>query len=361
MTLIPGYETLGQLIEIAKDRSDNVNNPYISPNEWTRYANMAYTNYYDLLIEKYAENYPNSTPYLFTTDGTNQQYQLPPDFYKKIGLDLQYAGGPNGWLTIHEAAFIDRNRYAYPFNVLPAGYTNIRCRLVGDTIMLIPVPQSGFLFRLWYAPRPKPLAISGKLMLNQLTAGDTLTINPNYAPAIQNPSGAVVASLGNPITFTAGTSFTIVSGDMPTTAVNLATAINASALNTTYGLVAQAQLGTPFVELILPWSGTTVQWSTSNLSHFQLRMPPIWGNLFDAISGWHKLITIDMALSALSKEESDCSQLNLERQEEVARIESAAAIRSPDEPDHVVNVSNRGGGFGSYNYAGGNGGWGDGY
>ena len=349
----PGLATLQDVIRVVRQRSDTVNSPYVTDAELTDYIQLAYGNMYDLLIEKYAENYPNSTPYVFTTDGTNSQYPLPQDFYKKIGLDIQYSGGPQGWVTVHDDQFMNRNRYSLPFAIWPQGFINYRSRLLGNTLLLMPVPAGGAVFRLWYAPRLITLALSGTIALNQVTNGDTFTLNPNYAPAIQNPNGNVVVPQGNPVTLTAGSSFTVTSGNMVATALALATAFNASTLSTTYGLVAQANSGTPTVTIYLPSNGTTVSWSSSNANHFQLNQPLLWGNIFDTISGWHKLVIIDAALSVLSKEESDCSQLNLERAQEVARIESAAAIRSPDEPDHVVDVARRGWqSFTGYGYGG---------
>src|ERR1035437_9951717 len=100
MPLIPGFSTLTDLITISKYRADMVHSNFVTNDEWTSYINLAFTNMYDLLVEKYGEMY-FATVGLITADGINTQFALPQDCYKKIGIDMQYAGGPQGWVTVH--------------------------------------------------------------------------------------------------------------------------------------------------------------------------------------------------------------------------------------------------------------------
>ena len=364
MAMIPGFTNLEDIRRIARSRADMTNSPYVTNQDWADYINLAASNMYDLLIEKYGEMY-FATQYIFTSDGTNQQYTLPQDFYKKLGLDMQWAGGPMGWLTVQNFMFPERNKYTNYAIGPNLWYWNLRALIMGGNVFFSPIPIGGVKFRLWYAPRMPLLSDYGTLTLNSVQVGDTFTINPAYTASIQNPDGTTIVSPGGtPVVFTCvasgatGTQFNLVVGDMITTAVNLTNAINASTLNTTYGIVAQVQTGLPSLLVIPPTSGMTLSWAGSS-PHFQLSLPLVWGNQFDSINGWHKLVILDAAIAAKVKEESDVSALMAERQIEVARIEAAAATRSPDQPNTVSNTQSRGGwGFGSDLGSGGSGyGW----
>lgn len=145
--------TLSQLRTAVRQRADMENTTFVSDSELDSYINQSYFELYDLLITLYEDYYVNA-PYIFQTDGVTQQYPLPSDFYKLIGVDLGLTGNNNAWVTIRKFDFISRNRYVYPqLANTYLGVFNLRYRLVGNTLMFIPVPSGAQYIRMWYIPR----------------------------------------------------------------------------------------------------------------------------------------------------------------------------------------------------------------
>lgn len=148
-----GEMSLGQIRLAAQQRADRVNSNFVTQSEWNSYINQSYFELYDLLIDAY-EDYYVADPYVVTTTGDSQMYDLPPDFYKLMGVDLGLAGGSNGYVTVQQFNFIGRNRYVYPqLTSSYLGVFNLRYRLVGDKLMFIPEPSGGQYIRIWYIPR----------------------------------------------------------------------------------------------------------------------------------------------------------------------------------------------------------------
>lgn len=145
--------SLAQVRLMAQWASDMQNSGFITIPEWNSYINQSYFELYDLLVDQY-EDYFVQTPYSFTTDGTTQQYPLPNDFYKLIGVDCGLPAQSNGYFTVKKFDFISRNRYVYPnLSSSLLGVFNFQYRLVGNTIMFIPTPSSGQTVRIWYVPK----------------------------------------------------------------------------------------------------------------------------------------------------------------------------------------------------------------
>lgn len=158
--------TLLELRTAARQRSDMVNSEFISDAEFNSYINQSYFELYDLLISRYGDNYAVATPYVFTTDGTNELFDLPADFYKLLGVDLNLTmGGANNdsWVTVKPFNFIDRNRYSVPNFQSFYGVTNLRYRINGDQMWFTPIPQGGQYIRMWYVPTLTTLAADGDL------------------------------------------------------------------------------------------------------------------------------------------------------------------------------------------------------
>lgn len=161
--------TLAQLMTAVRQRADMVPNSYtpaltgngffVTEPELISYVNQSYFELYDLLISCFGANYyVKAPPPTFATDGTNDQYALPADFYKLLGVDLQIANSTQSRVTIQPFEFIDRNRYAVPNFQSFYGVTNLRYRLNGDNLWFTPVPSAGQQIQLWYVPRMTTLA-----------------------------------------------------------------------------------------------------------------------------------------------------------------------------------------------------------
>jgi hypothetical protein len=164
-----GVMTLGQVRTLAQQTADLQNNNFITLPEWNSYINQSYFELYDLLVQKYGEEYFMASPYQFLTDGS-QFYNLPDGsssypvtpgsstaaapFYKLKGIDLALNSNINSWVTLHKFDFIARNRYVYPnLTATFMGIVNLRYRIVGNQIEFIPVPQSAQMVQVWYVPR----------------------------------------------------------------------------------------------------------------------------------------------------------------------------------------------------------------
>lgn len=214
--------TLSDLIAAVRQRADMVNSQFVTDTEVTSYINQSYFELYDLIVTRYGDNYYVASPFRFATDGQNQFYDLPTDFYKLLGVDLQLANQLDSYVTIRPFLFSDRNRYAVPNFQSFYGVTNLRYRLNANQLWLTPIPTAGQTIQVWYVPR-----------MTQLVS----------------PSDVV-----------------------------------------------------------------------------------------DGISGWTEYIIIDGAIKCLQKEESDCSELNAQKQAIILRIEANAENRDAANPPQVADT-----------------------
>lgn len=145
--------SLAQMRLSSLQRADRVGTDFVTVPEVNSYISQSLFELYDLLITLY-EDYYVQTPYVFLTDGSSQQYTLPADFYKLLGVDCGLGASANAWTTIKKFDFIARNRYIYP-NITSTflGVFNMQYRLVGNTLMFIPTPSGGQQIRVWYIPK----------------------------------------------------------------------------------------------------------------------------------------------------------------------------------------------------------------
>jgi len=149
--------TLSGTRDAVRQRADIVNSQFITDPELNSYINQSYFELYDILIQKYGENYYVDSG-SFTTDGQTQQYPLTGSFYKLLGVDLQLAGSdPDAYFTVRPFNFAERNRYAVPNMQSFYGVTNLRYRVHGNNIFLTPTPTGGQVVRYWFVPRMNTL------------------------------------------------------------------------------------------------------------------------------------------------------------------------------------------------------------
>lgn len=158
LALKPGQTTAGNIILEAQQRCDKVNSQYYSPQELMSMCSQSRKELYDILVQKFGNDYYLATPYQYLTSNQVQFYPLPDDFYKLLGVDVALNNGdPNSWVTLKEFNFIQRNLYNFPNVYTMYGITNLRYRLMGDNLEIVPVPSGGQTIQLWYAPRVSQL------------------------------------------------------------------------------------------------------------------------------------------------------------------------------------------------------------
>lgn len=156
--------TLAELRLAAQQRADMVGSDFVSDSEWTSYINGSYYELYDLLVQKYGDDYFVSTDTSIVTDGVNDRYSLAaldPALYKLLGVDVQLsgtAGAANGsYVPLLPFNFIERNVLGTATTQAALVRTNLRYRLNGGNLWLNPLPAANQTLRLWYVPQLEPL------------------------------------------------------------------------------------------------------------------------------------------------------------------------------------------------------------
>jgi hypothetical protein len=158
--------SLLELRNAVRQRADIVNSTqFYTDEELNSYINQSAFELYDLLIQKYGDNYYVKTPpYDFFTDGTSEIYPLPSDFYKLLGVDLFLSNSADSRVTVPEFNFSDRNKYSVPNFQTFYGVTNLRYRLNGDNVWFTPIPAGNQKIRLWYVPTMTTLSADSDLL-----------------------------------------------------------------------------------------------------------------------------------------------------------------------------------------------------
>lgn len=166
--------TLLQLRTAVRQRADMVNSQFVTDAELTSYINQSYQELYDLLRQKFGDDYFVAPEVTITTTGTNDLYALPdgtnfsaaPAFQNLLGVDLLLSNQADSAVTIKPFMFIERNRYAVPNFQSFYGVTNLRYRLRGNNIWFTPIPSAGQSIRLFYVPQLVALSADGDLADN---------------------------------------------------------------------------------------------------------------------------------------------------------------------------------------------------
>lgn len=310
--------SLSDLRVACRQRADMVNSTFISDAELNSYINASYYELYDLLVQKYGNDY-YMKEYSFQLQGNVSRYDLPDDFFKLLGVDLEISSGPDGYVSLRPFTLAERNRYSTANVQTWIGVTNLRYRISGNKLWFTPSPQTGQTIRIWYVPRLSQLVDQTTLTVADPIAGDFITI------------GAT--------TLTAGSQWTISSGNNTATAASIAAAINAASIvdvsATSNGAVVTL-VQDDAVDLALAVGGSTLgastrlQFSSSTLSN--------GSQVADGISGWLEYVVTDVGIKMLQKEESDTSVLQLQKQALIRRIEAAAENRDAGSPATIADV-----------------------
>jgi hypothetical protein len=148
--------TLAQLRLDAKRRADMENGTFISDAEWDRLINQSITEYYDIVTQKFSDDYYYAKLNIQFVAGQDE-YDLPTDFYKLLGVDLLISGDPTAataqWATVKRYEHSDRNYFNNLVVRNALGVQPVRYRLQGNKIVIKPVPTtSGQYFRILYNP-----------------------------------------------------------------------------------------------------------------------------------------------------------------------------------------------------------------
>lgn len=127
--------TLLQLRDRAKQESDNVGQSFVTDAEWNGYLAASYQELYGLIVTAFGNDYFTQTPatgYTFVTDGINEHFALPADFFKLLAVDIRLSA-PNYWVALKPFQMSERNDFGYLGTMIP---------MAGQTLRLLYVPRA---------------------------------------------------------------------------------------------------------------------------------------------------------------------------------------------------------------------------
>ncbi len=163
-SLKPGQTTAQNIILEAQQRCNKENSQFYTMQELFSMCSQSYKELYDILIQKFGNDYYLANPYTYTTSGqidpvTQQStYPLPPDFYKLMRCEVALnPADPNSWITLRQFDAIQANLWNYPNIYTFYGITNLRYRLWGSNLIIVPIPSANQTIRILYSPRPNQL------------------------------------------------------------------------------------------------------------------------------------------------------------------------------------------------------------
>lgn len=156
--LNPGQTTVGNLRLESQQRCNKEHSLFYTTQEWNSMINQSFKELYDIIITAFGDDYYVANPYTYTTGQNQQLYPLPSDFYKLLLCEVALnPTDPNSYVTLRQFNFIQKNLWNYPNQYTMYGITNLRYRLNGNNLMIVPQTQGGQTIRIWYAPRPNQL------------------------------------------------------------------------------------------------------------------------------------------------------------------------------------------------------------
>jgi hypothetical protein len=170
----PSEMSLFELRLRSQQCADRVNSSFVSTSEWNAFLRLAMYELYDLLMTSYEDYFAQAMAYI-PTNGNTANYPLPdgvtnylggtygstsgtpaPAFYKLAGVDLNVNTSTvtPSRVSLLRFDFIKRNQYVYPNSTSTIyGVYNMRYRLMGNNINIIPTPAGGQNLILWYSPK----------------------------------------------------------------------------------------------------------------------------------------------------------------------------------------------------------------
>jgi len=170
----PSEMSLYELRLRSQQTADRMKSNFVTVSEWNAFLRLAMYELYDILITSYEDLFASSYVFI-NTNGTTQNYPIPdgvtnffggtwpststdgspsPAFYKLAGMDLGVNTSNNAWVTLNRYDFIQRNAYVYPNSTSTIyGVYNMRYRLMGNFVNIIPTPAGNQQVRMWYSPK----------------------------------------------------------------------------------------------------------------------------------------------------------------------------------------------------------------
>lgn len=170
----PAEMSLYELRLRCQQTADRVGSQFLNNSEWNYIIRMSMYELYDILMTSFEDYFADSYVSI-QTNGTTSRYPLPngasnylgnsytgvsgapaPAFYKLAGMDLNVNTSvltPSN-VSLLKFNFIERNKFVYPNSTSTIyGVNNMRYRIMGSYIDIIPTPAGGQNLIAWYSSR----------------------------------------------------------------------------------------------------------------------------------------------------------------------------------------------------------------
>lgn len=171
----PSEMSLYELRLRSQQTADRVNSQFVQTTEWNAFLRLAMYELYDILITSYEDLFAQQQVSIMT-NGQIANYPLPdgatnyfggtypntgstnpaPALYKLAGVDLNVNTSTvtPSRVTLLKFDFIRRNAYVYPNSTSTIyGVYNMRYRMMGNNLNIIPTPAGNQNLVLWYSPK----------------------------------------------------------------------------------------------------------------------------------------------------------------------------------------------------------------
>lgn len=149
--------TLTQLIEDVRARTDLQHDTgFVSDAEITRYLNQSITEWYELVVQARGEEYFLLIDTIKTEPGVTD-YELPEDFYRLVGVDVEYSGRT---ISLRPLPFAERAKFLNDKSAPHPSRYHVMGHKTGDLLYLIPAPRSEMHVEVYYIPTAPSLDIA---------------------------------------------------------------------------------------------------------------------------------------------------------------------------------------------------------
>lgn len=132
---------VSDVITRIREMADMENTQFVTDAEILRRLNQSYRRLYNEIVSNYIDYFVTSDT--ITTVVDQDDYSLPSDFYKLVGVDVE---DDNQTYQLKRYNFSERNRKSWAYSS-PLGYI-----LYADKLRIIPTPSSVQTLTVWYIP-----------------------------------------------------------------------------------------------------------------------------------------------------------------------------------------------------------------
>ena len=218
----PSEMSLYELRLRSQQACDRVGSQFVVNSEWNAFIRLALYELYDILMTSY-EDYFASSQVFIQTNGTTANYPLPdgvtnylggnyngvsgtpaPAFYKLAGMDLDVNTSTitPARVTLLKYDFIKRNQYVYPNSTSTIyGVYNMRYRIMGNNLNIIPTPAGSQTLIAWYSPKLPQLLADTDLTTIGVSGWLRYVIARSAKYALDKEEGSDTTNLTNEILF----------------------------------------------------------------------------------------------------------------------------------------------------------------